>query len=47
MDVAAQANLLMCFVIGRWYQFVTSEFRRDPLAGWEVQRLMILPSALR
>lgn len=46
-DVAAQANLLMCFVIGRWYQFVTSEFRRDPLAGWEVQRLMILPSALR
>ncbi len=47
MDVAAQANLLMCFVIGRWYQFVTSEFRRDPLADWEVQRLMILPSTLR
>jgi len=44
-DIAAQANLLMCFVIGRWYQFVKSEFRRDPLANWEVQRLTVLPDA--
>lgn len=42
-DIAAQANLFMCFVIGRWYQFVKSEFRRDPLANWEVQRLTVLP----
>ncbi|QOJ24309.1 MAG: nucleoid occlusion factor SlmA [Gammaproteobacteria bacterium] len=45
-DIAAQANLLMCFVIGRWYQFVKSEFRRDPLANWEVQRLIVLPREL-
>lgn len=45
-DVAAQANLLMCFVIGRWYQFVKSEFRRNPLANWEVQRLTLFPSEL-
>ena len=42
-DVAAQANLFMCFVIGRWYQFVKSEFKRDPLVNWEVQRLTLLP----
>lgn len=46
IDVAAQANLFMCFVVGRWYQFVKSEFRRDPLANWEVQRLNLLPAEL-
>ena len=46
LDVAAQANLFMCFVVGRWYQFVKSEFGRDPLANWEVQRLNLLPSEL-
>lgn len=45
-DIAAQANLLMCFVIGRWYQFVKSEFRRDPLTNWEAQRLIVLPREL-
>lgn len=45
-DVTAQANLFMCFVIGRWYQFVKSEFGRDPLENWEVQRLTLLPSEL-
>jgi len=45
-DIVAQANLFMCFVIGRWYQFVKSEFRRDPLANWELQRLTVLPDAL-
>ena len=45
-DIAAQANLFMCFVIGRWYQFVKSEFRRNPLANWELQRLTVLPDAL-
>lgn len=45
-DVSAQANLLMCFVIGRWYQFVKSEFKREPLANWDVQRLVLLPREL-
>lgn len=46
LDVVAQANLFMCFVIGRWYQFVKSGFRRGPLANWEVQRLILLPPPL-
>ena len=45
-DVSAQANLLMCFVIGRWYQFVKSEFKREPLANWDAQRLLLLPHEL-
>lgn len=45
-DVSAQADLLMCFVIGRWYQFVKSEFKREPLANWETQRLVLLPHEL-
>ncbi len=46
LDVAVQANLFMCFVIGRWYQFVKSGFRRDPLINWEAQRLILLPPQL-
>jgi TetR/AcrR family transcriptional regulator len=33
-DIAAQANLLMSFVTGRWHQFAKSGFRRDPLELW-------------
>ncbi len=29
------ANLMLCFVIGRWHQFAKSGFRRSPLSGWE------------
>ena len=45
-SISAQANLLMCFVIGRWYQFVASEFKREPLANWEALRLTLLPREL-
>ncbi len=37
VDVAAQANLLMSFVTGRWHQFAKSGFRRDPLELWAKQ----------
>jgi TetR/AcrR family transcriptional regulator len=33
----------MCFVVGRWHQFVKSGFMRDPVANWNVQRLIVLP----
>lgn len=46
IDVAAQANVLMCFVVGRWYQFVRSGFKHDPLANWEKLRMMVLPDEL-
>lgn len=36
-DIGAQANLLVCYVIGRWQQFGKSGFTRDPLAQWPQQ----------
>ena len=38
LDASAQANLLMCFVTGRWHQFAKSGFKRDPMEHWEAQR---------
>ncbi|HMM73542.1 MAG TPA: nucleoid occlusion factor SlmA [Rhodocyclaceae bacterium] len=40
-DVAGAANLLLCFAIGRWQQFVKSEFRRDPTADWPTPWLQL------
>jgi TetR/AcrR family transcriptional regulator len=37
VDIAAQANLLMSFVTGRWHQFAKSGFRRDPVELWPKQ----------
>ena len=39
----AYANLLLCFVIGRWHQFAKSGFRRSPLADWEQQWPLLQP----
>ncbi len=37
IDVGAQANALLCFVIGRWQLFAKSGYARDPLAQWPQQ----------
>jgi TetR/AcrR family transcriptional regulator len=29
-DTEAQANLMVCFVLGRWHQFAKSGFKRKP-----------------
>ncbi len=42
IDAAAQANLMMSFVIGRWHQFAKSGFKRDPLEMWSAQRSVLL-----
>ncbi|HCI13862.1 MAG: nucleoid occlusion factor SlmA [Gallionellales bacterium GWA2_60_142] len=42
VDVGAHANLLLCYVIGRWQQFGKSGFTRDPLVGWAAQRKILL-----
>lgn len=42
LNAAAQANLLMCYVTGRWHQFAKSGFKRDPLEYWEAQRRDLL-----
>lgn len=36
-DAGAQANVLLCYVIGRWQQFGKSGFSRDPMAQWPQQ----------
>jgi len=37
IDVGAQANVLLCYVIGRWQLFGKSGFTRDPMAQWQQQ----------
>ncbi|MDP1995853.1 MAG: nucleoid occlusion factor SlmA [Gallionella sp.] len=41
-DVGAHANLLLCYVIGRWQQFAKSGFARDPVAQWPAQAAILL-----
>ncbi len=42
VDVGAHANVLVCYVIGRWELFAKSGFSRDPLAGWPAQAEILL-----
>lgn len=46
LDISAQANLLMCYVAGRWHQFAKSGFKRDPMEYWEAQRKGLLSYAV-
>ena len=41
-DVGMHANLLVCYVIGRWQQFAKSGFTRDPMAQWPAQSAILL-----
>ena len=41
-DVAAQANLLICYVIGRWHQFAKSGFKKNPVDGFDKQLPLML-----
>ena len=36
-DFSAHANLLRCYVLGRWHQFVKSGFKDSPTAQWPQQ----------
>ena len=36
-DPAAKANILLSFVVGRWYQYAKSGFKRLPTDGWDKQ----------
>ena len=40
-DFAALANLLLCYVVGRWQQFAKSRFTRDPMESWAAQWTML------
>jgi TetR/AcrR family transcriptional regulator len=40
-DFGALANLLRCYVVGRWEQYARSGFSREPLGQWPVQWPML------
>lgn len=40
-DIEAKANLLICFVIGRWHQYAKSGFKRKPME-FSQQQLALL-----
>jgi TetR/AcrR family transcriptional regulator len=44
-DPGAQANVLLCYVIGRWQIFAKGGFRRLPTELWEAQRRALFPVA--
>ncbi|MBE0624830.1 MAG: nucleoid occlusion factor SlmA [Burkholderiales bacterium] len=41
-DAAAQANLMLAYVIGRWHQYAKSGFKRLPTELWQKQAPMLL-----
>jgi TetR/AcrR family transcriptional regulator len=36
VDGAALANLLLCFVVGRWHQYAKTGFKRPPTEKWKL-----------
>ena len=46
VDAAAQANLIMSFVIGRWHQYGKSGFKRDPAELWGKQWKQLMEGVL-
>ncbi len=36
-DIGAHANLLLCYIVGRWHQFGKSGYTRDPMSQWPQQ----------
>lgn len=45
-DIGSAANMLTCYVVGRWNQFAKSGFTRDPMAQWATQWPMLMASCL-
>jgi TetR/AcrR family transcriptional regulator len=41
-DPGAQANVLLCYVIGRWQQFAKSGFKRLPTESWDKQWSLLM-----
>ncbi len=44
LDAGAHANLILCYVVGRWHQFAKSGFKRDPTDAWAVQWPLLRPA---
>ena len=41
-DVAAQANLILAYITGRWHQYAKSGFKRLPTELWQQQAPLLL-----
>lgn len=41
-DAEAQANLMLCFVMGRWQQFAKSGFKRKPMEFAQLQIVALI-----
>ena len=41
-DIAAHANILRCYAMGRWHQFVKSGFKLLPLENWQQQCALLI-----
>jgi TetR/AcrR family transcriptional regulator len=46
VDAAAQANLIMSWINGRWHQYAKSGFRRDPTEFWATQWKQLMEGVL-
>ena len=45
-DFGGLANILLCYVIGRWQQYAKSGFTREPTANWAQQWPMLCVTCL-
>lgn len=45
-DFGSLANMLLCYVMGRWQQYVKSAFTREPQADWAQQWPMLYVACL-
>ncbi len=45
-DFATLANLLLCYVVGRWQQYVKSGFAKEPMDKWQQQWSMLCLACL-
>lgn len=41
-DTAAKANLVICYVVGRWHQYAKSGFKRSPLEFADAQAKLLI-----
>lgn len=46
VDTAAQANLIMSWINGRWHQYAKSGFKRDPTELWAKQWKQLMEGVL-
>jgi len=45
-DFGGLANILLCYIIGRWQQYAKSGFTREPMANWAKQWPMLYITCL-